>query len=228
MTLSRLSPDNILDESLTESLLLPDDASLSILNEQDEATKEEPEPEPALKSEIEQDRKTDHEQERTNEKCDLTSPLLLNDSNVSSSSVKRSKNRAGLDDDPLSNNFVHTHVKETENNATYSLEINTSNSNSIASNSNYLDYDQGYDLDNYNFNNDGRDHAILKEFVGPVEAYLTTSAASMVLLHAFLIVGSYYFPWSDTVLRISSYTASSDGSGGFPISFDMVCHLILD
>lgn len=65
---------------------------------------------------------------------------------------------------------------------------------------------------------------ILPGFVSPLEAFLTVASGFMALSFAALVVGSFSFSWSDTMLRvhINTFVKSDESNIGPPIEFDVV------
>jgi len=67
---------------------------------------------------------------------------------------------------------------------------------------------------------------ILPGFVSPLEALLSVAAGFMALSFAFLVLGSFHFSWSDTMLRVHLETFLASGGDesstvGPPIQFDV-------
>eukprot|EP00555_Chaetoceros_dichaeta_P007744 CAMPEP_0198257496 /NCGR_PEP_ID=MMETSP1447-20131203/7163_1 /TAXON_ID=420782 /ORGANISM="Chaetoceros dichaeta, Strain CCMP1751" /LENGTH=546 /DNA_ID=CAMNT_0043944415 /DNA_START=83 /DNA_END=1720 /DNA_ORIENTATION=- len=64
---------------------------------------------------------------------------------------------------------------------------------------------------------------ILPGFVSPLEAFLSVAGGFMALSFACLVLGSFYFSWSDTMLRVNldTFLANDESNIGPPVQFDV-------
>lgn len=64
---------------------------------------------------------------------------------------------------------------------------------------------------------------ILPGFVSPMEAFLSVAGGFMALSFACLVLGSFFFSWSDTMLRVKldTFSANDELNIGPPVQFDV-------
>lgn len=82
---------------------------------------------------------------------------------------------------------------------------------------------------NTNRNKHTKKNLMMKGFVRPWEAYATLVSSSLVMLFVTCVIGAFFFPWSDTMLRVRMpMKRVIDGiiTQGNPIEFDLVSECV--